>query len=60
MCGCGWRPGGGRCRWPQVSAGGAGLLSSLTGSDAFAELPEAATGVAPGERITILPFAGLF
>lgn len=39
---------------------GAGLLSSLTGSDAFAELPEDSTGVAPGERITILPFAGLF
>lgn len=39
---------------------GAGLLSSLTESNAFAELPEDAVGVAPGDRITVLPFAALF
>lgn len=39
---------------------GAGLLSSLTQSDAVAELPEEATGVAPGERLVVLPFAALF
>lgn len=38
---------------------GAGLLTSLTRSDAFAELPERVTTVAPGDRITVLPFAGL-
>ena len=39
---------------------GAGLLSSLTQSDGFAELPEAVTSVAPGDRVTVLPFAALF
>jgi molybdopterin molybdotransferase len=39
---------------------GAGLLSALARSDAFAELPEDATAVAPGDRITVLPFAALF
>jgi len=39
---------------------GAGLLSSLTQSDAFAELPETATAVAPGDRLRVLPFAALF
>ncbi|MFL1463602.1 gephyrin-like molybdotransferase Glp [Roseococcus sp. DSY-14] len=39
---------------------GAGLLSSLTLSHAFAELPEDATRVAPGDGIAILPFEGLF
>nr|WP_255569393.1 gephyrin-like molybdotransferase Glp [Neoroseomonas alba] len=38
---------------------GAGLLSSLTESDGFAELPEDVTAVAPGDRIMVLPFAGL-
>ncbi|NMJ43119.1 molybdopterin molybdotransferase MoeA [Roseomonas sp. JC162] len=38
---------------------GAGLLSSLTESDGFAELPEAVTAVAPGDRLTVLPFAGI-
>ena len=38
---------------------GAGLLSSLTESDGFAELPEEVTAVAPGDRIMVLPFAGL-
>jgi len=39
---------------------GAGLLSSLTGSDAFAELPEDCTVIGPGERVTVLPFAAIF
>jgi molybdopterin molybdotransferase len=39
---------------------GAGLLSSLTRSDAFAELPEAVTEVAPGDLLRVLPFAALF
>jgi molybdopterin molybdotransferase len=37
---------------------GAGLLTSLTESNAFAELPEESEGVTPGERIAVLPFAG--
>ncbi len=39
---------------------GAGLLSSLTQSDAFAELPEAVIAVTPGDRLRVLPFAALF
>jgi molybdopterin molybdotransferase len=39
---------------------GAGLLSSLTRSDGFAELPEATTAVAPGDRVLVLPFSALF
>ena len=39
---------------------GAGLLSSLTESDAFAELPEDATAVAPGDTVQVLPFAAVF
>ncbi len=39
---------------------GAGLLSSLTESDAFAELPEPVLAVAPGDAVTLLPFAALF
>jgi molybdopterin molybdotransferase len=38
---------------------GAGLLSSLTQSDGFAELPEEVTRVAPGDAVTVLPFAGM-
>lgn len=38
---------------------GAGLLSSLTQSDGFAELPEEVTEVAPGDRVAVLSFAGL-
>ncbi len=38
---------------------GAGLLSSLTQSDGFAELPEHVTRVAPGDAVTVLPFAGM-
>jgi len=39
---------------------GAGLLTSLTLSDGFAELPEAITALAPGDAIRVLPFAALF
>jgi molybdopterin molybdotransferase len=35
---------------------GAGLLSSLTQSDAFVELPEDVTAVARGDRVRVLPF----
>jgi molybdopterin molybdotransferase len=38
---------------------GAGLLTSLTQSDGFAELPEDITRVAPGDAVTVLPFAGM-
>jgi molybdopterin molybdotransferase len=39
---------------------GAGLLSSLTQSDAFAELGEEVTEVAPGDRVDVLPFRAVF
>ncbi|MBX9595875.1 MAG: molybdopterin molybdotransferase MoeA [Roseomonas sp.] len=39
---------------------GAGLLTSLTESDAFAELPEDVTAVAPGDELRILPFRAAF
>jgi molybdopterin molybdotransferase len=39
---------------------GAGLLTSLTQSDAFAELPEDITQVAPGDRVRVLPFRSVF
>jgi len=39
---------------------GAGLLTSLTESHAFAELPEEATSVAPGDAIRVIPFAAIF
>jgi molybdopterin molybdotransferase len=38
---------------------GAGLLSSLVQSDAFAELPEEITAVRPGDRVAVLPFAAV-
>lgn len=38
---------------------GAGLLSSLTQSHGFVELPEAVTEVSPGDAVLVLPFAGL-
>ncbi|GGJ32824.1 molybdopterin molybdotransferase MoeA [Neoroseomonas lacus] len=38
---------------------GAGLLSSLTQSDGFAELPEEVIAVAPGDRLLVMPFAGM-
>jgi molybdopterin molybdotransferase len=39
---------------------GAGLLTSLTESDAFAELPEEVTQVAPGDPVQVLPFRAAF
>jgi molybdopterin molybdotransferase len=39
---------------------GAGLLTSLTRSDAFAELPEEVTQVVPGDAVRVLPFAAIF
>lgn len=39
---------------------GAGVLSSLTGSDAFAELAEDVVSVNPGDAVTVLPFHGVF
>jgi len=39
---------------------GAGLLTSLTQSHAFAELPEDVTRVAPGDAVQVLPFAAIF
>ncbi len=39
---------------------GAGLLTSLTESDAFAELGEAVLSVAPGDIVQVLPFAAVF
>jgi molybdopterin molybdotransferase len=39
---------------------GAGLLTSLTRSEAFAELDEAVTEVCPGDALRIIPFAAIF
>lgn len=39
---------------------GAGLLTSLTRTDAFVELPEEVTQLSEGETIRVLPFAALF
>lgn len=39
---------------------GAGLLTSLTESHAFAELPEEVTEVSPGDALRVLPFAAIF
>ncbi|MCQ4158856.1 molybdopterin molybdotransferase MoeA [Roseomonas sp. GC11] len=44
----------------QHPGAGSASLASLAESDAFAELPEASTGVAPGERLVVLPFTGVF
>ena len=49
----------GETRVRKYAREGAGLLSSLTQSDGFVELPEDVTEVAPGDRVTVLPFAGL-
>ncbi|MFC7541392.1 hypothetical protein ACFQU2_20645 [Siccirubricoccus deserti] len=54
---------GGRAALPvarKFERDGAGLLSSLTESDAFAELDEAVLTVAPGDTVAVLPFAALF
>ena len=39
---------------------GAGLLTSLTQSDAFVELGEEVTDVSPGDRVAVLPFGAIF
>ncbi len=39
---------------------GAGLLTSLTRSDGLAELPDDATGVAPGDGVAFYPHAALW
>ena len=39
---------------------GAGVLTSLTGSDGLVELPDDATGVAPGDGIAFYPHASLW
>jgi molybdopterin molybdotransferase len=39
---------------------GAGLLTSLTQSDAFVELGEEVTAVSPGDRVAVLPFGAIF
>ena len=39
---------------------GSALLTSLTRSDAFAELPEALEEVRPGDALRLLPFQGIF
>ncbi|MCX8134383.1 MAG: molybdopterin molybdotransferase MoeA [Roseococcus sp.] len=44
----------------KFSREGAGLLTSLTRSDAFAELPEEVTQLAPGDAVRVLPFAAIF
>ncbi len=49
--------GGGAEKFPRE---GAGLLTSLTQSHAFAELPEGVTDVAPGDALRVLPFAAIF
>ncbi|WP_419900082.1 molybdopterin molybdotransferase MoeA [Roseomonas sp. USHLN139] len=51
--------GDGLPRAEKLTREGAGLLSTLVDSDAFAELPEALTEIAPGDRVTVLPFAGV-
>jgi len=38
---------------------GAGLLTSLTQSDAFCELLEDTSAIAPGDVVQVLPFAGI-
>jgi molybdopterin molybdotransferase len=53
-------PGDGLPRAEKYAREGAGLLSSLTGSDAFAELPEECLQVSPGDRVTVLPFSAVF
>jgi molybdopterin molybdotransferase len=54
------RPGGALPVAEKFERDGAGLLSSLTESDAFAELPEEVLAVAPGDPVRVLPFAAVF
>ncbi len=39
---------------------GAGLLTSLTETQAFCELPEEMVALSPGQAVLVLPFIGLF
>ncbi|MFC7664231.1 hypothetical protein ACFQWF_18170 [Methylorubrum suomiense] len=39
---------------------GAGVLTSLTGSDGLVELPDDATGVVPGDSLAFYPHALLW
>jgi molybdopterin molybdotransferase len=39
---------------------GSGLIGSLARTEAFVELPEDMTAVAPGESVTVIPYLGLF
>jgi molybdopterin molybdotransferase len=51
---------GGGLRATRFPRDGAGILTSLTESDALAELPEDMTDLAPGEPIACLPLAALY
>jgi molybdopterin molybdotransferase len=51
---------GGLPRARKFAREGAGLLTSLTQSDAFAELAEDITAVAPGDLVAVLPFGAVF
>lgn len=53
-------PGAGLPLAEKFAREGSGLLTSLTQSDALAELPEDMIEVSPGDRITVLPFRGVF
>jgi molybdopterin molybdotransferase len=39
---------------------GSGLIGSLARTEAFVELPEDMTTVAPGDSVTVIPYLGLF
>ncbi len=54
------REAGATLRADKFAREGAGLLTSLTQSDAFAELDEATTTLSPGDPIRVLPFAAVF
>jgi molybdopterin molybdotransferase len=51
---------GGLPRAQKFAREGAGLLTSLTQSDAFVELHEEITVVSPGDRVAVLPFGAVF
>ena len=51
---------GGTLRADKFAREGAGLLTSLTQSDAFCELVEDQRDIAPGDLVQVLPFAGMF
>ena len=54
------RPGGALPLAEKFEREGAGLLTSLTETDGFAELAEDVLAVAPGDPVRVLPFAALF